>query len=274
MKRLFTIALTLVLSMAAGQLSAQTVLFTQSFDSTTSWPSGWYATPNSWYLDTTNGNISSGYNNASGGNNIVIKDTTATPGYDSLISPAINTTGHNNITVEWGARFSRHYADSGSTIGLYWSANGSAWTSVSYTENSNNSTWALENGAVPVALPAGAANQSNLKLMWLADIHFTPSGTYRIDDVSVAGTVIAGINEVDPSFAHVYANGKNIYVQLMEANNQPLEIQVYDMTGRLVATAQTENQTYIINAQNLSGGIYIVKVSSSEKITTSKVSIK
>ena len=278
MKRTLTLALTLILSVIAYYpASAQvTTVFTQSFDSTTSFTRGWYATPNSWYLDTTNGNISSGYNNATGGNNMVVKDTSARLGYDSLISPAIITSGYGSITVEWGARFSKHYADSGSTIGLYWSTNRTTWTNVSYTENTNNSTWGLENGGTPVALPAGANNQATLWLMWLADIHFTPSGTYRIDDVNVTGTPLAGINDVnaDAPFVHVYTSTSSIMISAEEALTESLSVEVYDMTGRMVTSAGMDKQSLSINTQNLSKGLYLVRVSDSVRNSVTKVSIK
>lgn len=277
MKKIFTILFAVTLFLTCQQASAQTIIYNQSFDATTMWPSGWYATPNSWYLDTTNGNISSGYNNATGGNNIVVKDTNAALGKDSLITPAISTVGYHSITVEWGARFSKHFADSGSTIGLYWSANGSAWTSISYTENTNNSLWALENGATPIALPAGAANQASLKLMWVADIHFTPSGTYRIDDLNVAGTPSTGIEDVNANdvFAHIYAgSSSNINISMQQPVTESLHVEIFDLTGSLISKTDMNTQSLTINARNLSAGLYLVRVSDSNRSTVTKVSLK
>jgi len=278
MKKIFTI---LLLSAAmiggSGQISAQTTIYTQNFDATHTLPAGWYASPGSWVLDTTGGNASTGYTGSTGGNNVVIKDTTGRLGSDSLISEAISTVGYSTITLSWGARFSKHFADSGSTISLYWSANGSAWANLAYTENANNSTWALENGATPVSLPAGAANQSSLKLMWVADIHFTPSGTYRMDDLNLSGTPIAGIDNVNANdaFAHIYTtSNSNINIHVEQPLTESLQVELYDLTGQLISKSAMDSQRMSIDAKNLSAGLYLVRVSDINRSVVNKVIIR
>ena len=276
MKKICTLIFTAILLISASeQIFAQTVIYTQNFDSSPSLPSGWYASTNSWGIDTTGGNASTGYTGSTGLNNIVVKDTTARLGNDSLISEVISTVGYANITVDWGGRISKHFADSGSTLNLYWSANGSAWANVSYTENTTNN-WALENGTIPVALPAGAANQSSLKLMWVADIHFTPSGTYRLDDISVAGTSTVGINEVNnsQSFAHIYSANTSINVSLDQAPEESMTVAVFDLTGRQVSETTMASQSLTIDAKNFSKGLYIVKASDSNRSSIAKVVVK
>lgn len=276
MKKIFTLFFTAAaLICSSEQISAQTTIYTQNFDASSSLPANWYASPNSWGIDTTGGNASAGYTGSTGLNNVVIKDTTARLGNDSLISEPISTLGYANITVDWGGRISKHFADSGSTLALYWSANGSAWTSVSYTENTGNS-WALDNGTIPVALPVAASNQSSLRLMWVADIHFTPSGTYRIDDISVAGTSTTGINDVSAgaSFAHIYSMNTSINISLDQAPTESLTIEVYDLTGRQVYTANMNTQSLMIDAGNFSKGMYIVKASDAKRNAVSKVQVK
>ena len=273
-----SIALLLLSVCISYQTSAQITLYTQNFDGSSSLPSGWYATPNSWFNDTTAGNTSSGYPGASGLNNIVIKDTTAAPGTDSLITAPISTVGFDNITVDWGTRFSKHFADSGSSVSLYWSTNGTTWTNVSYIENANNSTWLLENDSTPILLPAGAANQASLQLMWVADIHFTPSGTYRIDDLIVAGDSIHTtgiINLSDNDFAKVYvSSNSNINISVIQPVTENLNAEIYDLTGRLISKRNMETQTLVVDGRDLSKGVYFVKVSDPNNTITTKVLIK
>jgi hypothetical protein len=276
MKNSLTLVFSLVLSMfIAGSSSAQTTLYTQNFDGSSSFPAGWYASANSWVVDTAGTNASSSYTGASGANNVAIKDTTARLGNDTLITSAIATTGYNNITIEWGTRFSKHFADSGSTIALFWTVDGTTWTPVTYTENANNSAWYLDNDSTPIALPAGAANAAALRLMWVADIHFTPSGTYRIDDLKVAGTQLpSGINSISESapFAKVYAGNNSINVAVAQPLTDNTTVEVYDLTGRMVTKTEMTSQN--ITTGGYTTGIYIVKVYSQTQSSTSKVVVK
>jgi len=273
MKKILAPILFLLLSMAA---SAQTIISYQSFDNSPSLPAGWYATPGSWVVDTSLGNISNGYIGASGINNVEIQDTLARVGYDSLISAPISTIGYDSITVEWGSRLSKHFADSGSTISLYMSTNGTTWVNVSYIENPNNSNWYPENDSTPIMLPAGAANQASLWLMWLADIHFNTSGTYRIDDVVVAGDVMTGINTIsNDAFAKVYVSGNsNINISIKQPVTENLNVEVYDLTGRVITRTNMDAQALSIDGSNLSEGVYLVKVSDSNNSMVTKVLVK
>jgi hypothetical protein len=278
MKKTLTLSLFIAFFLSAffaDQASAQTVLYTQNFDSSANLPTGWYATPGSWFNDTTGGNSSSGYLGASGLNNVEIQDTLAMLGNDSLITGPISTVGYDNILVEWASRFSKHFADSGSTISLYYSTNGNTWTNVSYTENANNSGWYPENDSTPIVLPAGAANAAALQLMWIADIHFAPSGTYRIDDLTVAGTSTAGINTINADqFAKVYTSYSNINISVMQPVTEPILVEVYEMTGRMVYNTSINTQTQTISGSGFSQGVYFVKLSSSNQNMTTKVLMK
>jgi hypothetical protein len=278
MKNIVSPLLFLILSALTGfTASAQTVLYSQNFDSTSSLPTGWYATPGSWLVDTSGGNISSGYPAASGKNNVEIQDTLARVGSDSLIFGPISTIGFPYISLDWGTRFSKHFADSGSTVSLYYSTNGTTWTQVNYIENPNNSAWKLDNDSMPVHLPAAAGDQASLWLMWVADIFFTPSGTYRIDDVIVTGSANDGIETIhaDNGVAHVFVSGNsNINIAMQQPATGAAQAQVFDMTGRLMATASVNSQSIIIDASAFSTGMYLVRVSDNEKSMVTKVLVK
>jgi hypothetical protein len=190
--------------------------------------------------------------------------------------------GFDSITVEWGNRFSKHFADSGSSVSLYWTVNDTTWTNVVFTEDSNNSTWELDNAATPILLPSGAANHASLRLMYIADIHFGPSGTYRIDDLTVAGdslhstdTTTGIINIVDNGFARVYVNSNsNINISATQPLSEAVNIDIYDLTGRLITKRNMDSQNITINGGDLSKGMYLVKVSDHNNSLVTKILIK
>ncbi|MEY4875605.1 MAG: hypothetical protein RL708_754 [Bacteroidota bacterium] len=176
---------------------AQTILFQQNFDSIPqltiplNWANTLASNPVSlgWYADSTN--FSSGYTNASGIQNLVIKNVDNSTGIYTIASPNISTVGFKNITVLWASRVSNNFTTSGSTTpNLFYSINnGSSWNNIPYTDNAANSTWALVNSGVQIALPIAANNKSSLKLKWEIQIDTASQGTYRIDDVQVEGLV-------------------------------------------------------------------------------------
>jgi hypothetical protein len=264
------------------QAPAQTTLYSQDFDSTLALPSGWYASSHSWIIDSAAANASCCYAGATGFNNVVIQNVSATLGFDSLITNSISTLGFDSITVEWGARLTKHYEDSGSTVALYWSTNGTTWTQQAYTENPNNSGWYPENDSTPIILPAAAANQATLWLMWVADIHANPSGTYRIDDLTIAGDSIqaidtaTGIKDISQNtFAHIYvSNNTNINISTRQAMTDNLDIEIYDLTGRLVIETNMSAATLTIDGSSFAPGMYMVRVSDATRSTVSKVVLK
>ncbi|HWB64617.1 MAG TPA: hypothetical protein VG603_13970, partial [Chitinophagales bacterium] len=153
MKKTFTL-LSVISATLFNFAFGQTSIYKQNFDAATTFPTGWNATASSWYVDSTNN--STGYTGASGVNNVVIENKSATSGFDTLYSSSVSTVGYSDISVIWAARNTNHFSDSGSAIiGFYWSTDGGAtWNNIAYTENATNSTWAIDNNATPIALPA------------------------------------------------------------------------------------------------------------------------
>lgn len=278
MKKNFTLSLALMLILCAGKnVLAQSILYHTDFDASSQLPSGWYATPSSWWVDTTGGNSSTGaYVGASGLNNVVIQDTVAARGNDQLVTSNISTTGFSNITLQWGCRVSKHFEDSGSHMSLYWSVNGGGWNALTYTENSPNSAWSLDNNGTAIALPSGAANAASLQIQWLGGIHFNLSGTYRIDDVVVEGTSTAGIDEPGAAaFARIYTTSNSTVMVALEQQPQaPYQLMVCDLTGRVVYQTEMETQSLAIPKGNLVEGIYLVRLSNAAQNMISKVLIK
>ena len=206
----------------------------------------------------------------------MIQDTTAVTGTDELVSSSISTVGYHDITIEWADRVSKHFADSGSVVTLYWATDSSNWQAVTYTENPNNSNWYPVNDSTPIMLPAGANNQPTLQLMWSAFIKYGPSGTYRIDDVTVSGAVGTGINSIsgDQDLAKVYVSNTNINIAVKQALTSDLDVEIYDLTGRMVHKTTMETQTLTIPGRDLAEGVYFVKVYGGDQSMTTKVLIK
>jgi hypothetical protein len=264
-----------LLNMCSTRISAQaSIIYYQNFDAAYALPTGWSTSNSSWAIDS--GNSSGTYTGASGLNNVVIQNVSSPLGYDTLVSTTISTMGYANITAIWGARNTKHFADSGSTISFYWSNDGGAtWNNVPYTENANNSDWALDNAGVPIALPSGAANQPSLQFAWIAHIFFDSSGTYRIDDFTVGGVSTAGIQSINADMVNVYcSNSSVINVVSLNPLNQNLNVEVLDLTGNVVKRAVMNAQSMSINGSDLSSGIYLVRVGNETESSVSKVFIR
>ena len=160
---------------------SQTNLYTQDFNSSGGlFPSGWSSNGSSsqWYVY--NGNNLSPNPPYSAGYHLVSGNTTN----ERILtySNNLSTLGFSNITVTWAARRINNFSPT-----FEWSSNGTNWNSVSYTDVTNNSTWDWVNNGIPVNLPVGASNISNLRFRWRIS---NSSQGYRIDDFTVQGCTI------------------------------------------------------------------------------------
>jgi hypothetical protein len=274
MKKITTqFVMAILFAFAIQTVSAQTVIYSDNFDANGfSLPAGWYATPGSWTLDTASGSTGA-YTGASGHYNVGVLDVSSRLGADSLISKSISTVGFNMITIEWGNRNSKHFMDSGSTIQAYYSINnGTSWTPLSYIQDSANSQWGIDNGFIPVALPANASNQASVKFMWLANIHHSPSGTYRLDDVTVSGTPYNGVADLaEESFAKVYVANNNIHVS--QTSTEIANVEIISLTGQVVHRS-TVAASANIAVDGFSAGMYLVKVYNGSQSAMTKIVLK
>lgn len=216
----------------AVSLRAQNV-YVQNFDSSLTLPANWLSTPSGWEVDTSNS--SSGYTGASGLNNVVIKNLNPTGVYE-LRTTAFPTTGFKDITVSWGARHTVNFPTSGSTIQSFDFSvdNGVTWTNVPFTQNASNSIWALINHANSIPLPSGANDQPSVMLRWVANIiNSTAGGTYRIDDLSVSGQVLASVSTTLPEDIGYWMSTDRT-LQLRTPRKTGLTVQLFGILGDLV----------------------------------------
>jgi len=172
--------------------TAQTTIYYQNFGTaiTSTLPAGWTASGAAASNITLNtASSSSGYTlstgtAASGSGNLADGAVSAVTGTATVIvSGVINTVGFSGITVQYAARATATYT---AVPAFQWSSDGITWNTIAYTAIPATSTWTLVN-STPIALPSGAAGQSNLHFMWTFTRAAT-SGNYRIDDFTVTGT--------------------------------------------------------------------------------------
>lgn len=161
----------------------QTTLYTENFGTNSgAWPTGWTTDglANTWTNPTPGSTPSTGYAGASGGN----CPSNGSGGIRTMtFGNNLSTIGFSNITVLWGARKS---SSTSSNITCEWSINGTQWTTLSFTDVTNNGTWALVNGGTRINL-AGAAGVANLRFRWT--FNSNSAFVYRMDDFTVQGTV-------------------------------------------------------------------------------------
>jgi hypothetical protein len=182
--------LSIFLFSTAIQLLSQVYVLDENFDSLTvpELPQGWTTTTNFDIGFRTEDGNNSDYTNASGLNNVVIRNTDSTGTY-TFYSPVFSTVGLIDVQLMWASRVSTNFLASGSTTPmLEYSVNGGvSWEALSYTESEGSSIWGLVNGGTPILLPADAYQNPNVQLRWTVNILTDPNGSYRIDDVRVWG---------------------------------------------------------------------------------------
>ena len=247
-------------------VNAQVTCSNQNFDAVIgALPTGWSASPatNGWSSDTAVANVSSGYSNASGLQNIVIKNTSGVSGTFELTSAPISTLGFHNVSVLWGARNTTHFSDSGSTISAFQYSidGGNTWSPLTYVQNANNSIWSQVNNGVPIALSAAADNRIAVVFKWTASLQGNASGTYRIDDFLVSGTTVTGVEQVLNDASNTWLFKANVADgQLhIESNKIPSSaIELFDMTGRSVASYSVSHQQEVIGLESMPAGIYLL----------------
>jgi hypothetical protein len=256
---------------------AQVTIFQESFNTSfSSFPANWVAPNLGWVADTTNS--SNGYSGASGLTNLVIRNTEASGTY-TLISPSISTVGYENITFLWGARLTVNFPTNGSVVQAvdYSIDGGNTWVGLTYTENTNNSNWSLNNNGNRINLPSEVSNKSEVKFRWVVNIVNNTDGTYRIDDVSVMGSAIpntiSDIEQQNSIRIYVHQNQLQIHTEEKDMLMHGGVITLLDLNGNNVATYLVKEGHTSFSLPRLSSGIYIARFISSSKYISSKVII-
>ena len=257
---------------------AQTTIYSQNFDSLgLSLPTGWSSTASGWIMDSVTANRSNGYSGASGLFNCVIKNGAAVSGTYTLTTSAISTIGDTGITVSWAARRTTHFSDSSSSIQSFDFSidGGTTWTNLPYTENAGNSTWAIDNAGARIMLPVAANNKPSVMFRWVANLHRTPSGTYRIDDFNLEGKSTTGIVFLtnDNSIKMYLDNANILHIEDFQFQGKLSELSIIDITGRICAKEMVDINNTNYSMAFLKSGTYFVLINNEKRRVTKKIVI-
>ena len=226
-------------------------------------PTGWTSNmviSTTWRTDSSNS--SNGYTNATGLNNMLIRNTDPSGTY-ILTSPDFSTIGYKNILVSWASRVSTNYLTSGSTTPIFeYSIDGGlTWQAITYTENPANSVWVPVNGGLDIALPANTENQMHLQFRWTITIVNNPNGTYRMDDFNLKGDLQSGLNAYsnDKTFT-LYPNPANekLTIKSNIERQQAYTISITDLTGKQLQTVQSSVFPIALSTLHLAKGNYVL----------------
>jgi hypothetical protein len=254
--------LLIVLFTGLQTIQAQTVLMNQNFDTpiAPNLPAGWSSTSisgSSWRSDSSN--FSNGYTDASALKNVVIRNSDSSGVYE-LYSPVFSTINYKDISILWASRVSNNFVTSGSTTPTckFSIDGGSTWSNVAFLENNANSTWDYVNGGMRIMLSALANNQPTIQFKWTVSIVNNSQGTYRMDDVSIEGTLITGIEPLSDKNNFTYSLNNKV-LRMYNGNGTDMSVKILDCRGREVIS-NTGKTDLIFNLQTESTGIYFIKV--------------
>ena len=193
-----------------------------------------------------------------------------------MFTALINASQYENITVEWGARYTPDFGGAGSVnMGFWWSPDdGNNWDSIPYTEVPQDGYWHLENNSTQIALPS-YADYHYMVFNWGIEVAGSQAGSYHIDDFILSGTNINSVAEVkDKPQALVYVvNNSTINIVTKDIAGQQLTVELLDMVGNTLSKEIMTSETFEINASSLATGIYLVKITNGKASEVTKVAI-
>ncbi|MDR3046327.1 MAG: T9SS type A sorting domain-containing protein [Bacteroidales bacterium] len=105
--------------------------------------------------------------------------------------------------------------------------------------------------------------------IWCGEIARPRVGMYisNVDVIEAVKTNNNGSFSIQPNPAT-----DNCVVKLAQTGNA--QVEVYNLVGQQIFTANTNNQTITINTGSLNSGIYMVKITQNGKVSTSKLMVK
>ncbi|MEI7801214.1 MAG: T9SS type A sorting domain-containing protein [Bacteroidota bacterium] len=257
--KLFLLIISVTLS---NQSKAQwSNLISENVDGVTvpSLPTGFSSFPSGSFGFISDSTNSSDCVGASGLNNIEIRNDSSVTGDYILYFPSFSTVGKSLVNVSWNSRVSTHFLDLGSSINdLEFSTDGSTWNVISYAENAASSTWAAVNNGTPISLPSSALNKPSVQLRLNVHIVNTTSGTYRMDDILVAGYQSgAGIADLqNENSISVFPNPSSANFIFVAPHSGTIEL--INCNGSKVMLTNCKAGEIKINATELPSGFYLI----------------
>lgn len=178
-----------ILIFGVVEVNAQVVLYSTDFGNTVGFfPTGWASSNTINGFESVVTSPSTGYSGASGSINARFQNTgIAGANHTLTFDNALSTIGYTDIRVIWGVRTTGTFIQN---VTLEWSSDGINWTPCPFSQTPSGTDWTLVNGGIPIQLPAGAENVSNLRLRWSIIVNNT--GNYQIDDLVIDGLLVSG----------------------------------------------------------------------------------
>jgi len=191
---------------------------------------------------------------------------------EDLITPTLDLTGYNTVTLTFQFMASNTYVmnddpEEQYTLYIYTSTNGG--TSYSATpifdlRDVEFENWDWTTATVDLTPLAG---NSNVKLNF--NYYGMYGGELWMDDVNITGTV--GVNEYD-NVVRIYPNPVQNMLNI-NANSNIDRVEVYNMMGQMVGSYNVNESNTQINTSNYANGVYTVKISTENGMTTQKFTV-
>jgi hypothetical protein len=253
---------------------ARTLLYTQSFGTTTALPPGWVSSGAGWSASTANGSFL--YVGASGGTNMNGSNAGTATSTLTFLS-GLSATAGATIAVRWGARRSTSFTN---PMVFEWSPDGVSWQQITYVEAPNTTTWMRVNNGDEILLTVPPAGGPAIAFRWT----FTQANNgaaYRFDDFEIAGTAITDVAascnrhpaEVGllPNYPNPFNPATRIPFRIYQRGDVALD--VFDVLGRHVASLVNgflEAGEHDIRADmsGFSSGAYIVRLATGGHVST------
>lgn len=216
----------------------------------------------------------SGSRSSEGNFSIIIQDNSGVA--SSMTSPVLNLIGYDNVKVQFS--FYAVSMENNEDFWLQYMNGNTATTLATYKRgtNFNNNTFYTAS----VVIPSSAVNFiSNAKFRFRCDASDNSDKVY-IDKVIITGYVGAvpsfnGIVELGGAQEEIETELSDISENLIVYPNpasdnislagitEMIDYQIFDMSGKLIQKGNFDSNT--ISIQNLSNGMYIIKVNSTSK---------
>ncbi len=244
---------------------SQTLVFAENFNDTAALgqlPNGWLGTPGGYFVENSNPSDTTFYPEASGGQNLVIRNNISVTGTYTVQTPPFSISGYDMLQVSYGVRNTTNFPLAGSAIASFDFSvdNGNTWNGITYINTPANSTWAPINEADPINIPLPIGS-STCMLRWTANIVNNPNGTYRIDDIVVLASTGASTSTrktTDSGILQFNTLVSDGYLQIV-TKSVINSIRLYDMSGKTAKIMNLPQGNHYLDVQQLPKGMYFLE---------------
>ncbi len=206
----------------------------------------------------------------------------------------VSTEGFKNIHISY---FHRNSGTSSRFVSMQYTIDGINWTEhniyangpphdvfnhrefdlSSVTEISNNANFGIRILSIFSPFPFTDPQEPNVS--WQADEayratrdnrNYSPTGTWRFDDVVFSGTLITGITEISDSPDVQISNGRNV-IFIKVDTNEPVVAGIYNILGQPVFSKELRGSNHYTLPCSQHPGIYIIRITGSDFSVSKKV---